>query len=106
MPTEKPQGKYSGPVTDCRPLMLQIASMANMDYAGIRRMVLVLDVNDIPRLYVESNLDRERSEGVELEKTPLDVKLEKVDFKETTAMQNEMFRTYAVPGESSGEVKS
>lgn len=45
---------------DTAAFMRVLSKMANMDVAPIRRMVLVLDVDAIPTLYVESYLDVER----------------------------------------------
>lgn len=63
--------------TDTLALMRQLARMANMDHAGVRKMVLVLSVDDLPRLFVESFLDRDRcAEEMEkgLHKVDLEVK--------------------------------
>lgn len=75
-------------------LMKQLATMANMDYAGTKKMVLVLDVEAIPTLYVESYLDRKILGRDELHKIDLNVVKGPVDVRETTTIQNEIFRTY------------
>lgn len=41
------------------PLMMALAKMAGMEQAGIRRMVLVLDVKAQPTLYIESYMRHE-----------------------------------------------
>lgn len=79
-------------LADTIPLMKQLAAMAGIPEGRIRRMVLVLDVNDIPRLFTEGFLTAERSEGVELEKVSLEVTDEPIVVN-TTTMQNEFFVT-------------
>lgn len=76
------------PLLDCVPLMHQLAEMANIPMARCDRMVLVLDVNDLPRLYVSSHLG------------PAPEKLEKAKIGsvqplvvDTTTMVNELLNT-------------
>lgn len=45
------------PYVDSCELIRALAKWANMDVAPIRRMVLVLDVDAVPVMYVESYLD-------------------------------------------------
>ena len=75
------------------PLMKQLAEMANMEFAGINRMVLILDIDQAPTLYVESFLDVKKCQDVKLAKTDLDVKQGPVEFTDTTSVQNELYRT-------------
>ncbi len=74
-------------IIDCVPLMKQLAKMANMSEAGIRRMILVLDIDCAPKLYVDSFLRGEEEElvGVEVSPEPLIV--------DTTTFLNEHLRT-------------
>lgn len=67
--------------------MMQLARMANMPEAGLRRMILVLDMDDVPKLYVDTLL---RGEEEELVATPLEAEELVVD---TTTFLNENFRT-------------
>ena len=76
---------------DSIPLMKQLAAMAKMDASPIKRMVLVLDVDCAPMLFVESFID---DTGDKLADTPLIVSEEPV-FVDTTTMQNQKFRTKA-----------
>jgi hypothetical protein len=83
---------------DSRPLMRQLAAMAQIPESRARRMVLVLDVDDAPKLYVEQFLDR-NVETV-LVDTPLVVAHGRVDVTmdggvtvDTTSMQNREYRT-------------
>lgn len=55
--SRKPENKFNGPYCATDEMMRYIAKMANMEYAGITRMILVLDVEDFPRLYTSSFLD-------------------------------------------------
>lgn len=59
-PTTQPPGTYSM-VRDCKPLMLAIAELAGCETMGVSRMVLVLDVNDVPRLYLNSYMRFDKS---------------------------------------------
>lgn len=82
--------------SDSLKLMHQLVQMAGLgglpDAPLFKRMVLVLDVDDVPRLYTEGFL--EKSEGF-----TEDVRVyaeEKPVIVDTTTMQNQVFRT-AVP---------
>lgn len=86
--------KWNGALHDSRDLMLQLAKMANIEQAGICRMVLVLDVEQFPVLYAEQFLDRKSSEGVQLVPVKLNVERARVPMDITT-FQNEEYRTYA-----------
>lgn len=69
-------------------MMLQLAKMANMPEAGIRRMILVLDIDDVPRLYVDTMFRGEEEELVEAPLTP-----QSLGGVDTTTFLNEQFRT-------------
>lgn len=99
---------------DPRPLMRQLARMADMEPAPIRRMVLVLDVECVPTLFVETFLNHNEEQLVN---TPLAVsdvpvivsatdiwlgktqseqtKTNAYEMLETTSMQNMKYRTFA-----------
>lgn len=69
--------------------MRQLAKMANVEMGLIRRMVLVLDVDDVPRLYTEMFLQQPTEEL-----TPVDLKVEERPIVvNTTTMQNEHLKT-------------
>lgn len=73
------------------PLMRQLARMAGIgDGVPIRRMVLVLDVNDVPILYTEGFL---RGVDEPLAETELRHE-EKPVIVNTTTMQDERYHTY------------
>ena len=74
---------------DPRPLMIALAKMAHIEASNIRRMVLVLDCDDLPRLYVETFLEKGK---LELPDTELEVAKGPLN---TTVMHNEQFRSYA-----------
>lgn len=96
MPFE--QGReFIQPEIDSIKLMRQLAEMAGVEARLFRRMVLVLDVNDAPRLYCESFLystdKRLTSEGQQIQAQirgaddpPLVVN--------TTTLQNEKWETH------------
>lgn len=86
--------KWNGALHDSRDLMLQLAAMANIEQAGLRRMVLVLDIEQSPVLYTEQFLDKKSSEGVQLVPVKLNVERARVPMDITT-FQNEEYRTYA-----------
>lgn len=90
--TDEEYKQYGTVSTDCRPLMIQIAEMANMKLSRIKRLVLVLDIDDIPRVYVESYL-KAQPEDHKLVSTKLEVK-EEYYAVDTTSMQNQKFRTH------------
>jgi hypothetical protein len=48
--------KYLGAETDSIQLMRQLAKMANIEWGGFVKMVLVLSVDDMPRLFTEGVL--------------------------------------------------
>lgn len=75
-------------ITDSVPLMRQLARMANMPEAGIRRMILVLDFEDTPKLYVETLFRGQEEELVEVRLDP-----PKPLIVDTTTFLNERFRT-------------
>lgn len=75
---------------DTLTLMKQLARMAGVPEGLHRRMVLVLDVEDVPRLYTEGYLIRDAAE--ELSTVALETE-EKPVIVDTTSMQNERFRT-------------
>lgn len=83
-----------GIYADSVPLMKQLAKAANIELAPIRRMVLVLDCDDAPRLFVESFLQGTATDNLlsELEKTELVVSNEPMII-DTTTMQNKNWRT-------------
>lgn len=62
--------------------------MANMEAAPIRKMVLVLEVGDVPRLYCESFLNATQEPLVELALEP-----EHVVAADVTTQLNEVFVT-------------
>jgi hypothetical protein len=63
----------STPENDGRALMRQLARMANLEEGLIKKMVLVLDCDDIPRLFVETYLDTDKCQNEELVPTKLEV---------------------------------
>lgn len=84
--------------------MIAIAEWAGIPKGGFKRMVLVLDIDDIPRLYTEGLIRHE--EGKELQLPPCEVKVAEkhveVDLPEQqlslkvadiTTQQNEKWRT-------------
>lgn len=77
---------YNGAYLDSQALIRQLAKMANVEAAGIRRMVLVVDVYEPPRLYTEHFLDKLNSQGVELSPVPMKVEEKHVDVS-TTSLQ-------------------
>lgn len=88
---ENIEDTWHGSAVDSVSLMKQLAKMANIEACGLRRMVLVLDVNCCPMLYTEAFLDKKNSD-VELVPTELKVE-EKAVAVDTTTMQNETWRT-------------
>ena len=75
---------------DSLDLMRQLAKMAKIDLAPITRMVLVLEVDEIPRLLVESQVDK----GVELGPAQLEVETGPLpDVIDLTSIQNKVFKT-------------
>lgn len=78
------------------PLMHQLSEMANIPLALCRRMVLVLDVADMPRLFIETFLNAEKPD-VPLVKTELVVSNEPI-IVDTTTLQNNVYCTHAVVG--------
>jgi len=84
--------KWNGVYTDSRPLMRCMAEMANVDQAGIRRMVLDLRLDSTPTLYVETFLDVVRARTTDL--PPVEVKVIRGAI-ETTSILNKEFHTHA-----------
>lgn len=86
---------------DCRILMHQLAHMANISLAGVQRMVLVLDIEDIPKLYVKMLL--QESEGflntVPVEPITADVEVDPDTYEvkaiPTTTVHNKTLKTFA-----------
>lgn len=76
------------PVNDSVPLMRQLARMASISEGRIRRMVLVLEIGEIPKLYTEGFLTNEEA----LRDTELLVE-ERSIVVSTTTMQNNQFET-------------
>lgn len=75
-------------VTECIPLMRQLARMAGIPEGRISRMVLVLSVDDIPRLFTEGFL----MEQEELETTTL-AHEERAVIVDTSSMQGRELKT-------------
>lgn len=73
-------------LVDSVPLMRQLAKMGNIPESWCKRMVLVLDVDDSPRLYIETFLDAKNSKGVALVPTQLLVEEQPMTV-DTTVMQ-------------------
>lgn len=74
------------------PLMKQLAKMAGMENAGIKRMVLVLDCECLPTLYVESNLDANKMEPL-IEDVPLAVKVNSPEIEAILESERELFES-------------
>lgn len=74
---ENIEDTWHGAALDSRSLIKQIAKMANIEAAGINRMVLVLDCRDAPRLYTQMMLDKKNA-NVEL--TPVSLVVEEKDY--------------------------
>lgn len=101
---------------DSTPLMRQLAAMANIPFGKIHRMVLVLELDDMPRLYTAEYLNQSDQPlaSTTLHAAPLDVDPSVVvdrvmgvpirvpnphdtpEAVDTTSVLNEKFRT-AVP---------
>lgn len=74
---ENIEDTWHGACHDSRNLIKQLAKMANIEAAGINRMVLVLDSRDAPRLYTQMMLDKKNA-NVEL--TPVPLVVEEKDY--------------------------
>lgn len=68
--------KWRGPYVDTR-------------NAGIRKMVLVLEIDKLPTLYVESFLAQEKVKPL----TPVKLKVEEGTSLDSTTFHNEVWRT-------------
>lgn len=86
---------------DAQPLMIALAKMAGMEQAGIKKMVLVLDMDSMPTLYIESMMRYEKVEGAPegpiLPQTEFDIIHGTVPVIDTTTMVNERLRTAKIP---------
>ena len=68
--------------SSCVPLMKELARLANIEHAACRKMVLVLDIEEPPRLFVETYM---LSEKPALPETNLEAEVRKID-RPTTIM--------------------
>lgn len=78
--------------SDPIPLMRQLAEMANMPLALCRRIVLVIYVEDVPRMFIETFLNQDKTK-VQLQRTEMVVSDAPINV-DTTTMQNDTYRTH------------
>lgn len=81
--------KVRAPDNDTQTWMLWLAQKANVEYSRCRRMVLVLDIDDVPRLYLETYLQQPGPDAPEMcPLPPLFVTEEGYGKVNTTLMQD------------------